>query len=136
MPDASGRRPDPAQVGTGDPHEAEFISVELNVVDLLTGETQEIPLTDDHLETLRVTKRGRTSTSGRTADTGGVTVKSEGGRVRVEDGQQSYEVTPKPGVMGKPRPSSGFPRGRGRRRRDEDVDEYNGRNQSVHLTLT
>ncbi len=114
------------------PQEAEFFSLELNRVNLLTGETEEIPVNDLHEETLRVTKRGRTPTEGRTADTGAVAVKSRGGKVQVED-----EVRPRPGTMAQQRPPSpGFPGGRrGRRRRDDDSEYANGASE-VKLTLT
>ena len=114
------------------PQEAEFFSLELNRVNLLTGETEEIPVNELHEETLRVTKRGRTPTEGRTADTGGVAVKSRGGKVQVED-----EVRPRPGTMARQRPPSpGFPGGRrGGRRRDDDSEYANGASE-VKLTLT
>ena len=87
------------------PQEAEFLSLELNRVNLLTGETEEIPVNGLHEDTLRVTKRGRTSTEGRSADTGAVAVRSRGGKVQVEDA-----VRPRPGTMARQRPPSpGFP---------------------------
>ena len=134
MPGPQKDRQAEAAVGAGDPVEAEFVTYELNRVNFLTGETEEIPLDDSHEETLRVTKRGRKSTSGVDVDTGGVTVSSRGGRVSASDGQ-SQMWTPKPGVMKPPRPASAFPKGGGRRRRDEDFEEYNGRNSRVTITL-
>ena len=107
------------------------MTLEHNLVDLRTGEVEETPLDDRHLETLRVTKRGRASTHGKDVDTGGSTLKSRKGDVSLEDNRT---ITPRPGVMGRPRPANngGLPKGRGRRRRDEDAGEdYNGRNEVV-----
>ena len=102
------------------------------VVDAEHGETEEIPVNGLHEDTLRVTKRGRTSTEGRSADTGAVAVRSRGGKVQVED-----EVRPGPGTMARQRPPSpGFPGGRrGGRRRDDDSEYANGASE-VKLTLT
>ena len=113
------------------PHEVEFITLEHNRVNLVTEEVEETPLNDLHQETLQVTKRGRSpSTHGRDVDTGGVTVRSRGGKV-----DATQEVKPRPGVMGRPRPNNIFPKGRRRRRRDEDgPEDYNGRNE-VTITL-
>ena len=133
LPELGGLQRPAAPITQGPhPQEAEFFSLELNRVNLATGEVEEIPVNDLHEETLRVTRRGRTPTEGQSADTGAVEVKNRGGKVHV-----AGAVQPKPGVMAKPRPvNSGFPRsgGRRRRRRDEDAD-YNGPAE-VKLTLT
>ena len=133
LPDFQSLQRPAAPVAQGPyPQEAEFLSLELNRVNLLTGETEEIPVNGLHEDTLRVTKRGRTSTEGRSADTGAVAVRSRGGKVQVED-----EVRPRPGTMARQRPPSpGFPGGRrGGRRRDDDSEYANGASE-VKLTLT
>ena len=85
IPGPEAAKQEEATSSEGDPVEAEFVTYELNRVNFLTGETEEIPLDDTHEETLRVTRRGRSSTSGVDVDTGGVTVSSRGGRVSASD---------------------------------------------------
>ena len=173
---AEGERKDGAAGGGLHPHEVVFYSLELNKANLLTGQVEEIPVNDLHEETLVVTQRGRTSTEGRSADTGGVEVRSEGGRVKAEGstgkvtlnprfraspagrggkatpkasvkgvkksgkgakGKEGGErITPKPGVMGDPNRFPSFPSSRrGRRRRDEEVEEYYQAPTTLTITL-
>ena len=129
----SARRDETTTTG-GHPVEAEFYSLERNTINFVTGEITEEPVGDTHLKTLQVTKRGPRPTEGASGDTGAVTVVSRRGKAEVED-ENRPRVTPREGVMKAPRPSSSFPRGGGRRRRDEDMEEYNGRNSSVTVTL-
>ena len=130
LPSGSDHRAPSAGMDGTHPHEAEFITLEHNRVNLVTGEVEETPVNDLHQETLQVTKRGRSpSTHGREVDTGGVTVRSRGGRV-----EATGEVKPRPGVMGPPRPNNSFPKGRRRRRKEDDwPEDYNGRNE---VTIT
>ena len=138
LPSGSDHRAPSAGMDGTHPHDSEFITLghnavitlEHNRVNLVTGEVEETPVNDLHQETLQVTKRGRSpSTHGREVDTGGVTVRSRGGRV-----EATGEVKPRPGVMGPPRPNNSFPKGRRRRRKEDDwPEDYNGRNE---VTIT
>ena len=83
------------------PHVVEFVDHSLNRVDLTTGEATEIPLDDRHHDTVRVVRRGRQSTEGRTVDTGGVRVTSSGGQVQLSEDALLY------GSSGPPAPGSG-----------------------------
>ncbi len=122
-PGTPGESPlSPADKGSGYPAKAEFLTLELNQVDFQTGEVNEVPVSNDHRQTLRVTERTRQDTRGRNVDTGGVSVGVDRtGRARVtgENQKTTKSSSGDSNSSGKSPFYGGGGRG-GRRRRSKD----------------
>ena len=87
------------------------------------------PIDQRNLESLKVSKRAKSSTSGATVDAGAITVQSKGGRIHATSAPAITPREPLPAPVPRQRPHR---KRRGGRRRE---DERLARTQSQQITI-
>ena len=116
----------PAAQGPGYPAKAEFITFQVNQADFRTGQVYAFPISNDHVQSLRVTERTNRDTRGRKVDAGSVSVEvGPRGRARIAGENPKPDTTPsKPSRSSEPGRSPFVGGGGGRRRRRRNKDDW------------